>query len=132
LRTGEAAGLRTTDVDLAGGFARPVVQHPAEPLKTEMSRTPIPIPAVLTQELASARRRVDGLPPEFRFHDLRHYFASLLIAAGCDIKTVQARVRHGSTKTTLDTYGHRRRGRVHPRRRECCAGGADGLVEWSS
>ncbi len=56
--------------------------------------------------MRSARRRVDGLPPEFRFHDLRHYFASLLIAAGCDIKTVQARVRHGSAKTTLDTYGH--------------------------
>lgn len=56
--------------------------------------------------MRSARRRVDGLPPEFRFHALRHYFASLLIAAGCDIKTVQARVRHGSAKTTLYTYGH--------------------------
>lgn len=54
--------------------------------------------------MRSARRRVDGLPPEFRFHALRHYFASLLIAAGCDIKTVQARVRHGSAKTTLDTH----------------------------
>jgi integrase len=136
LRTGEAAGLRTIDVDLTAGFIRPAVQHPAEPLKTEMSRTPIPIPADLAQELASyaerypsasivsdgfggqaspwaieramrsARRRVHGLPAEFRFHDLRHYFASLLIAAGCDIKTVQTRVRHGSAKTTLDTYGH--------------------------
>jgi integrase len=50
--------------------------------------------------------KVDGLPAEFRFHDLRHYFAILLIAAGCDIKTVQARVRPGSAKRTLDTYGY--------------------------
>ena len=39
-------------------------------------------------------------------HDLRHYFASLLIASCADIKTVQARMRHASARTTLDTYGH--------------------------
>jgi len=49
---------------------------------------------------------VPGLPAEFRFHDLRHYFASLLIASGADVKVVQARLRHASAKTTLDTYGH--------------------------
>jgi integrase len=49
---------------------------------------------------------IDGLPVGFRFHDLRHYFASLLIASGLDVKTVQARLRHASAKTTLDTYGH--------------------------
>ena len=32
--------------------------------------------------------------------------ASLLIADGSDVKTVQARLRHASAKTTLDTYGH--------------------------
>jgi integrase len=36
----------------------------------------------------------------------RFDFASLLITSGADIKTVQARVRHASAKTTLDTYGH--------------------------
>jgi integrase len=46
---------------------------------------------------------VDGLPEGFRFQDLRHYFASLLIASGADVKVVQARVRHASAKTTLDT-----------------------------
>ncbi|OBI52963.1 site-specific integrase [Mycobacterium sp. E796] len=49
---------------------------------------------------------IDGLPEGFRFHDLRHYLASLLIASGADIKTVQARMRHASARTTLDTYGH--------------------------
>jgi integrase len=37
---------------------------------------------------------------------VRHYFASLLIADGGDVKVVQARLRHASAKTTLDTYGH--------------------------
>lgn len=54
----------------------------------------------------TARETIDGLPEGFRIHDLRHYFASLLIAEGLDIKTVQARLRHASAKTTLDTYGH--------------------------
>ena len=49
---------------------------------------------------------VDGLPDGFRFHDLRHYFASLLIASGANVKVVQARLRHASATTTLDTYGH--------------------------
>lgn len=33
------------------------------------------------------------------------WLPSLLIASGLDVKTVQARVRHASVKTTL-TYGH--------------------------
>ena len=56
--------------------------------------------------MRDVREKVDGLPEEFTFHDLRHYLASLLIASGADIKTVQARMRHASATTTLDTYGH--------------------------
>ena len=54
----------------------------------------------------SLEPRCPGLPADFRYHDLRHYFASLLIASGADVKVVQARLRHASAKTTLDTYGH--------------------------
>ena len=61
---------------------------------------------MLEQAIGDTRGKVPGLPDGFRFHDLRHYFASLLIASGCDVKTVQARLRHASGKTTLDTYGH--------------------------
>jgi integrase len=43
---------------------------------------------------------------DFRFHDLRHYYASTLIASGADIKVVQARLRHASASTTLNVYGH--------------------------
>lgn len=56
--------------------------------------------------MRTARKKVPDLPAGFRYHDLRHYFASLLIASGADVKTVQARLRHASAKTTLDSYGH--------------------------
>lgn len=49
---------------------------------------------------------VPGLPETFSYHDLRHYFASMLIADGADVKKVQAAMRHASAKTTLDTYSH--------------------------
>jgi integrase len=119
------------------GIVKPALQFPAEPLKTETSRTPVPIPRslanvlaehaagreyVLTGEagpsgwqvgpwtldraFAAARGRVEGLPDGFRFHDLRHFYASLLIASGANIKIVQARLRHASATTTLDTYSH--------------------------
>ena len=62
-------------------------------------------PWTIERAVRAARTQV-GLPDDFRFHDLRHYFASLLIASGLDVKVVQARLRHASAKTTLDTYGH--------------------------
>ncbi|GII26907.1 hypothetical protein Pmi06nite_03490 [Planotetraspora mira] len=52
--------------------------------------------------MRKARGKVQDLPTGFRFHDLRHYLASLLIASGADVKVVQARLRHASA----DTYGH--------------------------
>lgn len=39
-------------------------------------------------------------------HDLRHYFASGLIAAGCDVVTVQRALGHATATTTLNTYSH--------------------------
>jgi integrase len=136
LRLAEAAALRPEDVDFMRGVISPAVQWPDEPLKSATSRAPIPIPNELALELSAAlaageglsivtneigrpagpwvieramrdaRVKVSGLPAGFRFHDLRHYFASLLIASGLDVKTVQARMRHASAKTTLDTYSH--------------------------
>lgn len=136
LRTSEAAALRVTDVDFMRAVVSPAVQYPAEPLKSDTSRTPVPIPAELALDLAAyvkryagstvvtneigrpsspwaiergirvARAKVPGLPAGFRFHDLRHYFASLLIGSGADVKVVQRRLRHASATTTLNTYGH--------------------------
>lgn len=42
----------------------------------------------------------------FRFHDLRHFAGSALIAQGADIKLLQAIAGHSSATTTLDVYGH--------------------------
>jgi integrase len=98
----------------------PTVQRVDEPLKSETSRRSIPIPRDMAHLLAEAVRLGNGthvvsdqwgdpagpwtieravraartkvgLSGEFRFHDLRHYFASLLIASELDVKVVQAR-----------------------------------------
>jgi hypothetical protein len=39
-------------------------------------------------------------------HDLRHFYASGLIAAGCDVVTVQRTLGHAKATTTLNTYAH--------------------------
>jgi integrase len=51
-------------------------------------------PAVLTA----------GLPEELWVHDLRHTAASLSIAAGASVKSVQRMLGHASAKITLDVY----------------------------
>jgi integrase len=63
-------------------------------------------PNTAEEAVRTARAKVPGLPNRFCFHDLRHYLASLLIASGADIETVQARMRHATAATTLDVYGH--------------------------
>ncbi|GGI03135.1 tyrosine-type recombinase/integrase [Arthrobacter liuii] len=136
LRVAEAVALRVSDVDFMRGIITPAIQYPGVELKTEESKNSIPIPQDLCLELSAnptkwgtatlvtnewgrgmsphrlehyfreARATVKGLPEGFRFHDLRHYFASLLISKGLDVKVVQKSLRHASAKTTLDVYGH--------------------------
>lgn len=136
LRRNEMIAVELRDVDFIRGVVSPARQYPDEPLKTEISKTPIPIPQSLALELnrvpsskkcthlivdehgrpmtpstvnklwKECRESVEGLPEGFRIHDLRHYFASMLIDDGIDIKTLQARLRHASATTTLNVYGH--------------------------
>lgn len=54
---------------------------------------------------ATAARRAE-LPDWATPHDLRHYFASVLIRSRASVKVIQARLGHSSAKTTLDVYGH--------------------------
>ena len=102
LRTAEACGLRVSYVDSVRGVVSPAIQWRGEPLKSQTSRTVVPIPAELAlglpaavtrfggdtvvtngvggsaspwaieRAMRSARKRVVGLPADYRFHDSRH------------------------------------------------------------
>ncbi len=50
--------------------------------------------------------RAAGIPDWATFHDLRHFYASLLIRHGESVKVVQARLGHASAAETLNTYAH--------------------------
>jgi integrase len=55
--------------------------------------------------LAAAGSAVQ-VPADTTMHDLRHFYASLLIAAGQSPKTVQKRLGHAKPSITLDIYTH--------------------------
>jgi hypothetical protein len=59
-------------------------------------------PSYITHTFRRLIRDAD-LPP-VRFHDLRHGAASLSLAAGNDLKIVQALIGHASIVLTADTY----------------------------
>jgi integrase len=64
----------------------------------------------LEKVAAEARKRGETVTvaprTEMTFHDLRHYYASLLIRHGESVKTVQARLGHANAAETLDVYSH--------------------------
>lgn len=51
-------------------------------------------------------REAAGIPDTFKFHDLRHTQASLLLAAGVDLKVIQKRLGHADFATTANIYAH--------------------------
>jgi integrase len=68
--------------------------------------------AVRNANLQAARRRAAGevdvvsVPEGTSSHDLRHHYASLLIAAGEDVITVADRLGHKDAALVLRVYGH--------------------------
>ncbi|WP_254126748.1 tyrosine-type recombinase/integrase [Aquihabitans sp. G128] len=52
------------------------------------------------------RRLAKVHAPGTRLHDLRHFAATQLLAAGVPVKTVSGRLGHGSAAMTLDVYAH--------------------------
>jgi integrase len=101
------------------------------PPKTAASVRSIPLPTVVIDALAAHLAKyppTDGFvfvseagrpihrtafgrmwrraAPGTHFHELRHYYASLLIRHGESVKVVQARLGHASASETLDTYSH--------------------------
>lgn len=51
-------------------------------------------------------REKAGIPETFVFHDLRHTQASLMLAAGVDLKVIQKRLGHRDFATTANIYSH--------------------------
>ena len=75
--------------------------NPTSPVLIDKAGRP-----VQPQRLSVAFRRAvqaSGLPP-VRLHDLRHGAASLALAAGADLKTVQDLLGHSTIITTADIY----------------------------
>lgn len=64
------------------------------------------------EALAAQRAGVEvaKLPPgerwPYRFHDLRHFSATALVAAGIDVRTVASRLGHAQPTLTLNLYAH--------------------------
>ncbi|MFN2498219.1 MAG: tyrosine-type recombinase/integrase [Pyrinomonadaceae bacterium] len=47
-----------------------------------------------------------GLPQTFRWYDLRHTCASVLLRAGTNPKIVAEKLGHSSVNLTLNVYSH--------------------------
>lgn len=47
-----------------------------------------------------------GVIARYRFHDLRHTYAALSLAAGIELFTLSRRMGHSSISVTADRYGH--------------------------
>ena len=83
-------------LSLAAWFKRNP-RAPDELLVAEVTGAPIPDENRFSQIWARTVERV-GLPAGTRHHDLRHTFASALIAAGCSVKAVQMALGHDLVK----------------------------------
>lgn len=92
------AALRAMDLD--GGWVFPAETSPETPIN----------PRNLERAYKNLLKKA-GLPP-YRFHDLRHTFATRVLAAGVDPKTVSGLLGHSTVAMTLDIYTHLERERM--------------------
>ena len=132
MRRGELTALYREDVDLATGVIRVErgwdQQDGEIAPKSKQGRRKVPVPAVLRDHLdaylpnapatgrifvgirasyergraAAERARVE--PPTL--HECRHGYASLMIAAGVNVKALSTFMGHANIRITLDQYGH--------------------------
>lgn len=124
LRKGKILNLKWSDVDMTNRVI--TVKRP----KNNETKT-VPINETLYKTLKSLKPKKDGRPvfanengepygdvrksfatalkragiENFRFHDLRHTFASHLVMAGVDIRTVQELMGHKDIRMTM-RYSH--------------------------
>lgn len=96
--------ITATLVEALQGHADVFGLGPDRLLFTDESGEPLKRRTV--SQVWSPAARTVGLPPRTGMHCLRHFYASLLIRAGCSVKVVQSRLGHATAAETLDTYAH--------------------------
>lgn len=99
-RPKSAAGVRDVPIlpDLARVVDRLPLMHPAALICN-----------VAPETLACRWRAAQldaGVPTPYRLHDLRHTYATRLVAVGCDLRTLQYMMGHSSFDLTAQTYTH--------------------------
>lgn len=92
--------LASKERALAGGITRALDPYV---FSTAVDGSTPVTPASVT---ADFRRLAKVHAPGVRLHDLRHFSATQLLAGGVPVKTVSARLGHGSAAMTLDVYAH--------------------------
>ena len=126
LRTGESLRLRPDDIDDPQGFLRiSVEQKNKEESRVPINPTAREVLGRCQERMAASRKRktlwrwtdVSHMGnlfkravraagyEEYRFHDLRHTFASYMAMRGEPLKTIQDLMRHKSITSTL-VYAH--------------------------
>lgn len=131
---GDARRLQRVEPKTAAGFRSvalaPFVITALERHREALAGQPVPVegyvfttplgspldPRNVSRSWAGATARL-GLP-RLRIHDLRHSYASQLLAAGYGLEDVKRALGHESIAVTSDTYGHL----VEGRSRELAAG----------
>jgi len=58
------------------------------------------------EEVEKNGKKVERFRPAYRWHDLRHTFATLKIEQGSNIYYVSKQLGHSKVATTVDIYGH--------------------------
>ncbi len=123
LRRGEMFKLTWDDIDFERGLIRlrdpkggktenlPVSNEALGVLKTLEVTSPYVFPGKHGKQRSEFNgpwqriRKAAGLPEGFRFHGLRHHFASTLVSHGVDLLVVQKLLTHKDSKTT-QRYAH--------------------------